>query len=275
MFDSVHIDDLQVTGVRRIRGLGSPTPRRDVTLKSARHGATDRTLLYDGRVLDVEGIIRGETALAAWQAFDAIKGALQLGATRTIKIHRTGFAEAEQAVVVVASPVDDGVSYEEPKVIRWGVSLHAPDPRLYGAVLRVGSYDPTEASEGGGTEVPFVFPLEFETSTATHLAIVNGGNTGTPPVLTVHGPVVNPVIDNDTLGLSIAVTYALGASDQVEVDVAERTIKLNGTERLDLLNAQDTVWWELAAGTNRLRLRGSGMVADSTALACQYRDARI
>lgn len=275
MFDSIYIDDLLLEGVRKVVGMGSPAPRGDRTLKAARHGAIDRTLFYEGRVLSLEGIIAEATELAAWNKLDTLEGKFALGAARTFKFRRTGRPDDEQCAVTVASPLDAVVSYEEPKIIRWGVELFAADPRIYGATLRSGSYDPAASTAGGGALIPLVFPLVFTTSTATHLELSNGGNFATPPVLTIKGPVTNPIIDNDTLGKSIFITYSLGSSDTVEIDVAERTVKLNGAERLDLLNAQDTTWWELAAGTNRLRLRGTGMELTKTLLTCQYRDARI
>lgn len=274
MYDTVKIDDLSVR-VRRLGGLGSPTPRRDVTLKASRHGATDFTKFYEGRVLDLEGILAEATTAASWAALDTLKGKLQLGSTHLLTLRRRGRTEDEQLSVIVASPVDSVWVVDDAQLLRWAVSLHAPDPRIYGASLRSGSYDPALSTSGGGLPIPLMFPLVFSTTTATHLELVNGGNTPTPPVLTVRGPVVNPVIDNDTLAASIYLNYSLGAADSIVVDVAARTVKLNGASRLDLLNAADTTWWELAPGTNRLRLRGTGMVATQTLLTCQFRDARI
>lgn len=275
MYDYFYIDNLLLPRVRRIKGMGSPAPRRDVTLRTSRHGAIDRTLYYDGRVLDVEALIIGETELAAWQKFDEIEGALQLGSAHTLRFRRSGFSEDEQCEVIVASPVDDGISWEEPRLIRWGVSLFAADPRIYGATLRSGEYDPSASLAGGGVDFPLTFPLVFSSTTASNLEIVNSGNMATPPLITIRGPVVNPIVDNDTLAKSIYLLYSLGSSDTIQIDVAARMIKLNGAERQDLLNAQDTEWWELAAGTNRLRLRGTGMATDQTLLTVQYRDARI
>lgn len=275
MFSAFYLDDVALPPVRRCRGLGSPGPRADVTPRATRHGAVDRSLYYDGRVIDLDGMIVGATELEAWEAFDALKGRLQLGSTHVLRFRRTGIATDEQAEVVVASPVDDGVTYEAPNVVRWTVSLHAPDPRMYGSVLRSGSVDPAASIEGGGVTFPLVLPITFSTSTATHLELTNAGNSGTPPTLTLRGPVGNPVFDNDTIGKSIYITYKLGESDTVEVDVNARLVRLNGAERMDLLNAADTEWWEMVAGTNRLRVRGTGMAVGKTLLKAQYRDARI
>jgi hypothetical protein len=276
VFDYVYLDDWQVPGVRSLNGLGSPAPRQDITLRAARHGAIDRTLYYGGRVLELQGILWGATDLEAWEALDELKGKLALGSSHVLRFRRTGRLNDEQLAIIVAGPVDDGTSYDAPGVIKYGVSLHAPDPRIYVAALRSGSYDPSAALEGAGAAVPLVFPLDFSSSgVAGLLELANGGNFKTPPVLTITGPVVNPIIDNVTTSESLELVYSLGSSDTVEVDIAARTVTLNGASRPDLLTPQATTWWELTPGTNELRLRGTGMALGKTALTAAWRDARI
>lgn len=273
MIDYVYIDELQVS-VREIVGLGSPAPRRVVIERASRHGARDLTKNYGGRVVDLNGIIFG-TASAAWAAFDPIKAKLQLGAFRTLKFRRTGQTEDEQMLVKVASPVDYTTAFDRPGVIEWGVSLFSEDPRIYGAVLRSGQYDPAASVSGGGVAMPLRFPLVFSTTTATHLELANGGNTPTPPVLTIRGPVANPSLDNDTTLESIRLSYVLGANDEIVVDVAARSVLLNGASRKDLIAVAQTKWWELVPGVNRIRARGVGMSLGQTLFTCQYRNARI
>lgn len=275
MYDYVNIGSLRLDRIRKFTGMGSPAPRRDVTLKASRHGAIDRTQFYDGRVLSIEALIVEDTPLAAWDKLDTLEGEFQLGTAHTLSFRRSGRPDDEQCEVIVASPLDASVSYEESNTIRWGVELFAADPRVYGAALRSGSYDPAAATSGGGIDLPMTFPLTFPTDSTAELQLDNAGNFPTPPLLTIDGPVINPVIDNDTSGESISVVYSLGADDSVQVDVANRSVSLNGSKRLDLLNAENTVWWNMEPGTNRIRLRGSGMATGVTLLTVQYRDARI
>lgn len=280
MITSLYVDDVQLHRTARCRvtklhGLGLPAPRTERVPRGSRHGAIDQTRYYEGRVLDLEGaLVEYGTDLAGlWAEWDALKRRLQLGADRVVRFRRQGQLEDEQVTVRVASPLDDDVSV--PKVIRWGVSLFAGDPRIYGAALRSAFYDPAASLSGGGVAMPLTFPLTFTTTTVTQLDLTNLGNFATPPVLTIKGPVVNPVVDNNTTGESLYITYSLGSSDTVVVDVAARSVKLNGASRLDLLNTQSTKWWELQPGTNRVRLRGTGMVLGVTQLTVQHRDARI
>lgn len=262
MFDYVYIDDWQVPGLRALNGLGSPTPRQDVTDRAARHGAIDRTLFYSGRVLELQGVLSGIEA-DVWATFDSLKAKLALGSSHVLRFRRTGRLEDEQLEVIVASTVDDGTSYDAPGVVKYGVSLHAADPRIYSAALRSSSYFPGVAISGGGVDLPLAFPLMFDTGGAGLLEVGNGGTFDTPPVLTITGPVVNPILDNVTTGKSIEFVCVLGSSDVIEVDVAARSVTLNGASRPDLLTPQATTWWELAPGTNEIRLRGTGIVTPS------------
>lgn len=280
MIEYLFVDDIQIHRTANAwlakwpTGLGLSPPRRDVSPRANRPGAIDRTRWHDGRTIDLpECVIAADGEESTWAAFDAVKQRLQLGDERVLRFRRRGMTEDEQIVVRVSSALDAVVRPSAP-VIAWGVSLFAEDPRMYGTTLRGGSYDPSAAIAGGGVSFPLTFPLQFSTTTSSHLEVVNSGNTDSPPILTVHGPVVNPVIDNDTIGESIRLTYALGSGDEIRVDVGERSVQLNGAERKDLFDARLSSWWELAPGTNRLRLRGSGMASDVTELTVLYRNAR-
>lgn len=280
--DYLWIDDLQIhpmagSWLRTFRGLGSPAPRQVISLHASRHGAMDSTRYYDGRVLELEGQVMdsGGDPAVTWQTFDQLKGKLSLGASRTLRFLRTGLTQDEMIVATVAQVVDQQITTDQGPVINWAASLFAGDPRIYSATVRSGDYDPSASLAGGGINFPLTFPLTFTTTTATQLELVNGGQFATPPVLTIQGPVGNPIVDNDTLGQSIYINFTLGSSDQVVVDVAKRTVTLNGASRVDLFDASKSSWWEMPPGTNRIRLRGSGTVTNQTHLSVAYRDASI
>lgn len=276
MITSLLIDDLTVhstatTAIRKVTGLGAPPPRQHATPRSSNHGSLDLTRWYDGRTIDLEGQVTGPTI---WQDFDTIKSRLALGSPHILTFTRLGRDDAEQVLVRVASPVDNSVDVIT-SVLTWTVSLLAADPRLYGASLKSGTYDPTAALAGGGMAVPMVFPLVFTSSTASELYLTNTGSFSTPPVLTIHGPVSYPIVDNDTTGESVAVNYVLGSSDLVVIDVANRSITLNGASRIDLFVPSGSSWWEMRPGENRIRLRGGSLASGVSALTVSYRDANI
>lgn len=278
MIESAYIDLLQIHNtlnsfLTKVEGLGSPSPRSKRRERTQSHGLVDETKLYGGRVLNLEGVIIGDDQADAWARFDALTGAMALGAEHVFRFLRAGgTADMEVLKVTVESEVETRIDLG--RAIEWGVSLVASDPRIYSAAIRSAQYDPTESLSGGGVSFPLVFPLEFSTSQLTHLVALNAGQFVTPPTFVIVGPVVDPIIDNDTIGKSLVFQVNLGGNDQIEVDVDNKRVTLNGASRPDLLVASQSQWFELAKGTNLVRLRGTGMTS-ATQLAATWRDARI
>lgn len=250
-------------------------PRRVEQARSFRHGIVDRTTpIFGAQTFDLAGYVDAGSMLATEDAYDELCGVLAREGQRLFRFRRLGRSEDEQALVTLGGGPDapqEGYG----RTVKYAVSLVGADPRVYASPLKTGSYDPTGSLSGGGAAMPLVFPLVFTGTTATQLVVTNLGKTATPPVLTVKGPVANPIIDNDTTGESIYLLTTLGAADTIVVDVAARTVTLNGAVRQDLFDASLSLWWELAAGENALRLRGSGMVAAQTLLTVGFRDARL
>lgn len=111
------------------------------------------------------------------------------------------------------------------------VELVATDPRKYSqatTTLTTGL-----ATVSGGMTFPATFPLSFGaaggggTVTAT-----NAGNFQTPLAFTITGPVVNPIIDNQTTGQSLLFNITLASTDTLVISGAGTSacaIVLNGT----------------------------------------------
>lgn len=284
MIAEAYLGELQIHGGAsscRLTGftIGSPEPREVADLRPDDHGTVDETRLYGPRTFELVGRIVAADLEAMWDDLDAIKGALALGQVVTLRFLRDGRSSLERAEVRVAGAVDVPLAPElgRTPMIRWGVSLRAPDPRIYSDTASSGAYDPTDGGTGG-LEFPLTFPLDFGTDdTAGRLTLENAGTIATPVVITITGPVVNPIVDNDTAGLSIYTRdLELLAGETVELDTLERGVLLGGTtSRPDLIDVELTDWWALLPGVNQLRLRGSGMSAGLTELAVSYRSARI
>jgi Siphovirus-type tail component, C-terminal domain len=281
MLTSAYIDDLQIHGGADY-GLtafqvGSPAPRAVTDLRPSEHGATDDTRYYGPRTIEVVGRILADSTADLWPLADALKAALRLGSWHVLKFRRAGLTQDERCLVRVDSPVDMPLVLGSTRMLQYGVSLFAADPRLYSDTLSSGSYDPTDSGTGG-LAFPLDFPLDFDVADGSaQLSVVNEGTISTPPSFTITGPVTNPTIDNDTTGESIYTQeLALASGDILTLDVATRTVLLAGTtSRPDLIDVSRTDWFYLATGTNLLRLRGSGMSAGETGLSVTFRSARI
>lgn len=99
----------------------------------------------------------------------------------------------------------------------------------------------------------------------------NGGNFPAPPILSIVGPALNPRIANAQDGnRSIKVDYNVLATDTLDIDVLKRTVKLNGTDRFDLVRT-DNQWWEIQPGANTITFSRTGTTG-SAVLTLKHRD---
>lgn len=281
--DLAYIDDLKIHDVAALAtssyALRSARrvvePRRVTRERTNRHGVRDDTKFYGGQTIDLAGYVDAPAGGAATEdAYDLLRATVALPGEHVFRFRRKGRTDEERIVFRQASGFD-APSEGDRETIIWACSLHAGDPRVYSAALKGASYDPTAALSGGGLDVPLTFPLTFTSTLDALLTVTNAGQFLTPPTFTIRGPVVDPIIDLLETGESIELDATLGANDVVVVDVAARTVSLNGAPRLDLIVSATTRWFELVRGTNRLRLRGSGMSTSTTRLEVAFRDARI
>lgn len=279
MIESLYLDGVQLHDTANLTvvefSIGSPSPRSVAAARPDEHGTVDETRFYDARVFEVRGEVWAGTAADFWTAVDSLKGAIALGSSlATLTFTREGLGYAERAYVRPASevtmPLRAGTYYTE-----WGVTLVAPDPRVYADALTTATFDPNTAASGEGVVFELDFPLVFEGASSANVAVSNGGNYETPPVFTVAGPATNPIIDNDTTGKSVYTDgLTMVEGDELVIDVRARTVELNGVSRPDYIDASLTSWPVLVPGENLIRLRGSGFGATSL-LTIEYRDARI
>lgn len=260
------------------------TPRRVEFDRAQRDGTIDRSKFYGSQIIDLAGYVSAPSDVATDDAYDALCAKLALSERSSssssptpehvFRFRRLGRLEDEE----IAFKVGGGPEAPQEgwgRMVRYAVTLVGPDPRVYSAALKSASYDPTSAQASGGVAMPLVMPLVFTSTTPGELVAYNAGTRKTPPLLTVIGPVSNFAIDNATTQESLVFGASLGSSDQLDIDVDARSVKLNGAERKDLLDGSQSTWFELEPGENDLQLRGSGMAIGQTLLTVQFRDARI
>lgn len=287
--NTLSIDGRTIPAWRKLTGLaGSPPPRQDVRERNLRHGSVDRTRFYQPRVIEItDAVLRGDP-LSIWADLDTFKAKFALGTEHVLRFRRpSAFSESllahfhvdtppmERMVVRVASEVKADLLYDTPGVVLWSAAFLAADPRIYVEATKAVRYDPTGSVSG--LAMPLDFPLDFEEEDMAINLVENDGTFSTPPVFLIEGPGEGLSVVNESTGKAVVFDddLALAEGDTVTVDVDARTVVLNGTNRLDLLDATESAWWELEPGANRVRLHGSGFSAGTTALTVTFRDARI
>lgn len=109
---------------------------------------------------------------------------------------------------------------------------------------------------------------------AAEMTVTNEGSALTYPILQISGPGTNPTIRNYTTGQQIAFDVTLAAGDTLLVDTLNRTIYLNDLTAYETLDFNNTDWWGLAPGDNRLLLSFTDFDTGAN-MAVQFRDAWI
>lgn len=119
-------------------------------------------------------------------------------------------------------------------------------------------------------------PLIYDTSpvpavgqVGASLAATNGGDWPTTPVVTITGPLTNPVITNVTTGQQVTVNVTLGGGDELVVDMGARTAKVNGTT-VRASMAMVPGWWALQPGANTVRVTPTGTGTVTVAYASAW-----
>jgi hypothetical protein len=151
------------------------------------------------------------------------------------------------------------------------IELVAVDPRVYDAVLQ--QPNTGMAATAGGMTFNATFPLAFGSAGAGgSLMVTNAGSFATDWTATIAGPVVNPVIDNLSTGVSIQLAITLNVGDSLVLDSLSRTIRLNGTASRTSTLQPGSTWWTLPPGTTLLRFRNNG-ASDVGTLTFAFRSA--
>lgn len=250
-------------GIVSIDGLGMPQVRTGDTDRALDTGqlqglnflgGRDVTLTLELATADVASAVTALTDLAAATAVANTELPLWL--------NLAGTPLALMATVRKRQfPVDMAFTAA---LVRVTLAFHATDPRLYGA--------PTTGSVGlqlpsGGLTFPVTFPATFGSASPSTVTIDNTGNIESRPVLTITGPVTNPVISNTSVAGAPALTlsnptqtgYTVLAGDQVVIDTDLRTVLYyaggvgagNPADRRGWI-APGSAWWTLQPGTNNV-----------------------
>ena len=241
--------------VQEIVGWRSLPPVSDLNVdRPSRHGAWPARKLTQQRVVTIK--VRIDSGADP----DDVDGLLdQLDAA-------TGIPEAETPLpLVIKGRGDPQLAFGQitdrdiPMDGEWSVGLPGgaiqivcPDPRRYSLLQH-------------GVNVPLTTPTQ----------LANTGNTGTHPLVRIHGPCTNPSVVNSTLGRTLAFTVSIADGDFLEVDTDNGTATMDGDNQMSALGAgsspvQD---WVLASGPNTITYTAA--TGGSNGVDILWRDATL
>lgn len=169
----------------------------------------------------------------------------------------SGFAVSRRDLRRIINASEDGTELD--LVIRTNGETLLAGAKVSGRVM------PTENYSQGFTAVslrwtcsdPRRYDLQQQSVTVSPSGAnfcVNDGDIATSPTIKINGPVVNPVINNETLGRILRFTVTLDDGQQLLVDTNAGTVTLAGVDRMDTLSALSVPVeeWVLPAGTSRI-----------------------
>lgn len=258
-----------------LQGFDSPEMRMTEYDNPGEDGARVTSQNYGGRLITIQGMMQGSDA----NNYDYLRRAL----TSATSIRRDQFGNpvAKRCQCVT----DNGVSFfvdgyfKRPVFdlthinhTRFMIQLVVPSPFIYeetpqssGAITR---------ASGGGFILPVILPIVSTAAIGGNVELNNQGTGYSYPIITLTGPLTNPYINNATEDKSMQLTYTINSGDEVIIDMAEKSIMLNGTSPLLSTKTSDSDWWTLAPGFNDISF-STGSSSDTGNMQVEYYNSYI
>ena len=244
---------LGLRGVQNLRNSGTAGRR----VRPQAHGGIVPTKYEDARIITLQGEIVSQVSIEdALNEFALIAApmiqTLDSGPA-LIKWQEGVTGNALQRLVKLDGdfdpPFTDGVSR-----LTYQAILVSEDPRAYSQTLQT-VVSSSLSTSGGGRVYPMAYNWTYASSGGGVVAFTNLGNRPTPVTYRIYGMVVNPQVILVGTGLKLSFIGTIGAGDYLEVDVAERSVKLNGlSNRLNFYDPANSTWFELPKDTSNLQL---------------------
>jgi hypothetical protein len=246
---------------------GGPDVRLELAPRPQRDGTFDAPSFRSARVITLEGKAIAPDPDVRERAKDRIAAVLGNGA-RLAELTVQERTMTRRALVRLSAATK--ITDRTPATFDWSLQLTAPDPVRYGAEARIASCGLPRP--GLGVAFPITrWPLDFGEPSDGSMVLRNAGTVTTWPVWTIHGPCQQPFVRSTGTGASLGFSLSLEQGDVLVVDVAARTVRLNGASRRAALVA-GSGWFGLPAGATGIEF--DALRSDTPAvLSVVWRDA--
>jgi tail protein len=259
---------LPFVDVETVQGLDNAPVRSQTHDRDGTDGGYVDAEFETIRTVTLEGTIY--TAVGAFESFmDQLKACF--APTRT-SVPLTFTTDAGTRFVMGKS---QGIRYDKDSGRRLGIAsfqvqIICEDPRIYSVELAAARAALAQyAMTGRGYNKSYDFGYgPFTQGNSCNLVLK--GNRESPGQMTLVGPVLNPGIVNDTLGITMNFGLTLADTDSLIIDLNTRSVLLNGTaNRRSALQFTSGGWYMFQPGSNTLRMIGSPVGVGNAALLAQ------
>lgn len=240
--------------IQNVTGLGSADIRSSSFLFSGRSGGMVTDQLYGFRQINITGKIGSNTMTHAQHKLDraALQDALPIG--ETIPIYITIFSG--ETYRIDCNVTDLKLEYKQRGMMSdFLIQLTAGDPFFYSTDGGDEQTAHITRVTQGGYVTPYDLPVDWA-SGSSPTVVNNDGEAVYMPRIEIHDQADNPVITNQTTGERFELDINLVDGDEVVIDMAQRTVTLNGASIIGN-KTDDSTWWGLQVGPNSIVLDSS------------------
>jgi hypothetical protein len=226
-----------------------------------------------GRKITLHLLVLAGNGNSAQTNFNLLQQALQPQQTGTTPLQfqlspSGGLQRINARVRTSKAAVDPEYTYG---FIKAQYDFFCPDPKYYDDTQQSASLS---VSNPLGRTYNRVYNLVFGGgSTGTTTSVINNGWATTYPVITMNGPIRNPLFGNTTSGTYLQLTGSYSSSDILVVDLDQKLVTLNGTPARQLISSGN--WFAAPPGTSQFYMSGSGTTAGVTSATITWRSAYI
>lgn len=258
--------------ITKASGLIGIASREVISVRAGRSGSRNLTRFRDEVPIVLDGILIGGSADDTWTQYDVVASVFADAIENDMLLKWTAgnslFLQRNVRLVSLDGPLEVG-----PNILSYEVTLRPSDPNAYSQVLYRSAGSPLGSTHGGGLSMPFTIPFLFSPPAEVTAGYNNAGFVPTPPTFTLSGYLLNPIV-RLTPGKQLVFAGEIASSDVLTIDVAERTVMLNGNaNRRNLLDTPKSTWFDLPRGRGSVTLLAMDWSAGAN-LTISWRDAR-
>ena len=266
-FQYTFFDTSHSSLLREFQGFEYAEAKVSIDDVSGAYGSVYITSKHSSRRFSIVGDLVGDTVFTNRRT---VSNALRQ--TGTIKLIK--FTTYDDLALQCEAEVVKYVNEYNHKIHTFLIEFQAPDWRFYSQELL--SQDIMETSIQGGAAIPATIPMAITQRSAgneqvNHI-LDNVGNENTDPVITIAGPGTDFTLRNNTTDQDLLITDTLSDTDELVIDVKNRTVVLNGIT--NLYPSISGEFWSLIPGENEIQFFiVSGLDQALTSLNVQFRAA--